>query len=160
MKYLSMIFLGLTVLFLSSCGGGDDEMPDEEMPVVPVAEFEVEIDGVPYAYTELIEGGSPSGDAMITAKKGLLDFLILTFEKDIAPGQYTTTGTISAAVSYRLESEAFVWQAQSGTINITENDVTNGAIKGTIDNATLFEITQFEEEVSITNCKFTITYTP
>lgn len=163
MKYLTLFFIATTLCLFSACGGDDDKDPEEEMPMEMMeieAQFEVEIDGVQYEYTSLTAGGSPTGDVMLTASNGTSDFFILNFEKDIEPGSYTTTGTLSAAVTWRDGNEGFVWQAQSGTINISENDATNGAIIGTIDRATLFEITQFNKEVVITNCKFTIPYTP
>jgi len=120
-------------------------------------EFRADIDGSNFSYSLingfLINAGGNSYYGL-TASQSLTHFFNIQFNEDIEVGTYSSL-SLAEQIQYRNNDVGYIWQFDSGTYNITENNRSRGILKGNLTNVTLFDVNS-DKEVVITNCEFVI----
>lgn len=82
--------LPLTMLILSACGGGPDDLPDDLVPVTGT----IKLDGEPVPQATVVfkpQEGTKHSASAVTDEKGVYELVYSSQNNGIPPGEYTVT---------------------------------------------------------------------
>jgi hypothetical protein len=117
--------------------------------------FAVKIDGTPFNPSSLVKGGSGFGIMTFAAYKGTSENFLLTFNTDVAAGNYAldAPGSTNTIV---YSSSAQTFSPDSGKLVITMHDTVANKLKGTF----AFRGKNGSNIKRFTEGTFDLTYTP